>query len=91
MPRLFSILGYSVYFWSNESVPLEPVHVHVSKGAANPNATKVWIKKDGSVIIENNNSRIPQKVLNTICKALEANADEIVTSWIQYFGSITYK
>ncbi|WP_423806022.1 DUF4160 domain-containing protein, partial [Phascolarctobacterium succinatutens] len=28
MPNLFIILGYKVYFWSNEND--EPIHVHIS-------------------------------------------------------------
>ena len=30
MPKLFTVSGYIVYFWSNEEG--EPIHVHVSKG-----------------------------------------------------------
>lgn len=33
MPQIFKIGSYWVYFWANESDPLEPVHVHVSPGA----------------------------------------------------------
>ena len=29
MPQLFKIGNYWVYFWSNEGIPVEPVHVHV--------------------------------------------------------------
>ena len=32
MPQVFKIGSYWVYFWSNESDPLEPVHVHVARG-----------------------------------------------------------
>ena len=38
MPKLFTVSGYIVYFWSNEEG--EPIHVHVSKGSPTPNATK---------------------------------------------------
>ena len=40
MPRIFKIGGYLVYFWSNENSPLEPVHVHVSKGIPSEGTTK---------------------------------------------------
>lgn len=33
MPQVFKIGPYWVYFWANESDPLEPVHVHVSERA----------------------------------------------------------
>ena len=45
MPKLFKIGSYWVYFWANENQPLEPVHVHISQGAPNPGATKVWITR----------------------------------------------
>ena len=38
LPKLFTVSGYIVYFWSNEEG--EPIHVHVSKGRPTPNATK---------------------------------------------------
>ena len=47
MPQVFRIGSYWVYFWSNENDPLEPLHVHVSEGAPNANATKIWITKAG--------------------------------------------
>ena len=28
MPQILSIGPYSIYFWSNEGDPLEPIHVH---------------------------------------------------------------
>lgn len=40
MPKLFSVGPYSIYFWSNENDPLEPIHVHISEGRATKNATK---------------------------------------------------
>lgn len=43
LPKLFTVSGYTVYFWSNESG--EPIHVHVSKGKPTPNATKIWLTK----------------------------------------------
>lgn len=34
MPQILRIGPYSIYFWSNEGDPLEPVHVHISEGRA---------------------------------------------------------
>ena len=47
MPRIFKIGGYLVYFWSNENSPLEPVHVHVSKGIPSEGTAKIWITRSG--------------------------------------------
>lgn len=45
MPQIFKIGSYLVYFWVNEGKPLEPIHVHVSKGIPSSSATKLWITK----------------------------------------------
>ena len=63
MPQVFKVGSYWVYFWANENDPLEPVHVHVCQGAPNGNATKIWITRAGGCILCNNNSRIPDRVL----------------------------
>lgn len=43
VPSLINVLGYKVFFWSDEF--MEPVHVHISKGKPSANATKVWLTK----------------------------------------------
>lgn len=85
MPKCFDIEGYTVYFWSNESYPLEPVHVHISKGRRGPNTTKVWILSDGTVELENNLSRINENDLKKILRAVESYSSEIVGLWESYF------
>lgn len=40
MPKLMEILGYIIYFWSNEGQPSEPLHVHIAK-TPNNNGTKL--------------------------------------------------
>ena len=64
MPNLFTIMGYKVFFWSNESG--EPIHVHISKGQPNKNATKIWLTRSGGCILANNNGNIPKKDLNKL-------------------------
>lgn len=56
MPQIFRIGSYIVYFWSNEGMPLEPIHVHIAEGRASANATKVWITSTGHTLLSNNNS-----------------------------------
>ena len=48
MPNLFTILGYKVYFWSNEND--EPIHVHISKGIPSKNAAKIWLTRNGVIL-----------------------------------------
>ena len=70
--------------------PLEPLHVHVSKGKPIPNATKFWITKSGKCLLANNNSSYSEKALNYLSKVIEANIDIIIAKWLSFFGSVTY-
>ena len=90
MPQVFKIGSYWVYFWANENDPLEPVHVHVSKGAPQPNATKIWITKSGKCLLANNNSNIEKHTLNDIIRVIEARSSEVVSKWIEFFGVSDY-
>lgn len=51
MPQIFRFGSYRIYFWTNESKPLEPIHVHISDGRPVENATKVWITRAGKLVI----------------------------------------
>ena len=90
MPQLLRIGPYSVYFWSNESEPLEPIHVHISEGRAMANATKLWITSTGKVILCNNNSKIPEKILRKLIRVIEANSADIIDEWLHHFGELRY-
>lgn len=90
MPQIFRIGSYIIYFWSNENNPLEPVHVHIAEGKASANATKIWITSSGKALLCNNNSRIPQKVLNNMIRYIEANSKLIINKWYTQFGEIRY-
>lgn len=90
MPQILRVGPYSIYFWSNENNPLEPVHVHISEGRANANATKLWITSTGKTIVCNNNSKIPNKVLGKLARIIEANSTEIISEWVERFGEIKY-
>ena len=90
MPQIFNIGPFWVYFWSNENVPLEPVHVHVAEGAPSANATKIWITKAGKCLLANNNSHINPRVLQNILRIIEARNEEVVVKWIAHFSEISY-
>ena len=90
MPQIFKIGSYWIYFWSNESDPIEPIHVHVAEGSPIPNATKIWITKKGKCYLCNNNSHIPKKVLNNIMRIIEARSSEVTQKWYDFFGKIDY-
>ncbi|MCD8067712.1 MAG: DUF4160 domain-containing protein [Lachnospiraceae bacterium] len=90
MPQIFKIGRYSVYFWSNESDPLEPIHVHVAEGRASANATKIWITSSGKALLCNNASRISKNVLRNIIRMIEANSQLIISQWYSQFGEIRF-
>ncbi len=90
MPQIFRIGSYIVYFWSNESDPLEPVHVHIAEGRATANGTKVWITSSGKALLCNNVARIPQNILRNLIRMIEANSSIIINRWYAQFGEIRY-
>lgn len=90
MPQIFKIGSYIVFFWMNESNPLEPVHVHVSEGVPSQNATKIWITKTGKTLLCNNNSRIPDRKMRYIQEIIEARSSEIIQKWYDTFGRVEY-
>lgn len=90
MPQVFRIGPYWVYFWLNEGVPLEPVHVHVSEGSPTSDATKIWITKAGKCLVCNNNSRIPSHVLRNICRIVESRSNDVVSKWRERFGEARF-
>ena len=90
MPQIFKIGAYWVFFWTNESLPLEPVHVHVSIGAPMENATKIWITRRGKCLLCHNRSKIPPHILRNIMAIIEARSDESTEKWKGYFGELRY-
>lgn len=68
----------------------KPIHVHIAEGKPVPHATKVWITKDGRCSLANNNSKIPQVILNKIMRVIEARSFEIIAKWKEYFGEVKF-
>lgn len=89
MPKLFTIGGYIVYFWSNEDG--EPIHVHISERKPTPNATKIWLTKTGGCIVANNGSKIPLKDLNKLLEVISAQFFIICAKWKEFFVTDTIK
>lgn len=89
MPEIMILRGYKIYFWVNEGMPLEPLHVHISKNYHH-NATKIWITSTGDLIIDNNNDKIPKKELQKILKIIKSYTNEIATFWKNKFSKISY-
>ena len=90
MPQVFKVGSYLIYFWSNESDPLEPIHVHISQGTPSENATKVWITKRKGCLLCHNRSKIPSKTLKNVMDIIEARADDIIIKWKTFFNEVRY-
>ena len=90
MPRVFKMGPYLVYFWSGESDPLEPIHVHISDADPQQNDTKVWLSEAGNAVLCHNRSNIPEKILNRIQEAISARHEDIITRWQKHFGVVRY-
>lgn len=88
MPQIFKIGAYWVYFWSNETQPLEPVHVHQGKPVEN--ATKIWITESGKCLLCHNKSRIDDRVLRNMMRIIEARSKEVIEKWYSFFGQVTF-
>ena len=90
MPQVFKIGAYWVYFWANESEPLEPVHVHVSLQVPTENATKIWITQTGRCLLCHNKSQIREHVLRNIMRIIEARSEDVISKWYSFFHEIRY-
>lgn len=84
MPKIMEILGYIIYFGSNEGQPAEPIHVHISKKPTT-NGTKVWITSEGNVQLEHNKSKIPHNELKRLMKTISDYHDIIIAEWKKFF------
>ena len=77
------VIGYKIYFWSNENN--EPIYVHISKGKLTQNSTKVWLTKAGGCILYNNKSRIPSGDLNKLLNIISRHYFLIISKWKEYY------
>ena len=77
------VIGYKIYFWSNENN--EPIHVHISKGKSTQNSTKVWLTKTGGCILCNNKSRISSSDLNKLLSIISRHYFLIISKWKEYY------
>ncbi len=80
MPVVFRYKGYSFFFFSNERIPREPIHIHVRKGEA---LAKIWLVP--SIKLAENYGFITSE-LKEILKVIEENKEFFERSWNEYFS-----
>lgn len=88
MPVYIRYQGWCIYFWSNENG--EPIHFHIAQGRPTEGATKVWILKNDTFRLANNNSRVPQKVIRRLLPIMRTMLGGYKEVWAQYQGNIRY-
>jgi hypothetical protein len=81
VPVVLRHKGYTIFFFSNEGDPLEPIHVHVRGGGA---LAKFWIES-GAALAENHGFSASQ--LREIEQVVRDNASLIRRAWHDHFGS----
>ena len=79
MPVVLRYKGYVFFFYSNEGVPREPLHVHVRRDAA---SAKVWLEPD-ALLAESHG--FTAKELRELVKVARDNKLAFATAWKDYF------
>lgn len=80
MPVVRRADGFRFAFFSNEGDPLEPAHVHVSKGSGE---AKVWLEPD--VFIADAYGFSPA-ALRAIVRIASSHRSELPRAWHDRFG-----
>ncbi|MBL7829858.1 MAG: DUF4160 domain-containing protein [Saprospiraceae bacterium] len=80
MPTVLFILGWRIYFYSNEGS--EPIHVHGEKGNME---CKYWILVEEMDIREEFTFNMSPKDKRDVRKIIFNNFDTIVDAWNNFF------
>jgi len=81
MPVVFRYKGYRYFFYSNEGVPREPLHIHVRKGEA---VAKFWLEPEAQVA---ESYGMSGHELHELLDVAVEHKEEIRRFWNEYFGS----
>ena len=79
MPRVFEIEGYRAFFFSNEGIPREPVHIHIRKGEGE---AKFWVTPRVA-LAESWNMKVSE--LARAQELVLEHHQEILDFWNRYF------
>ena len=79
MPVVFREGAFHVFFYSNEGIPREPMHVHVREGNAE---AKVWLKPEVAIA---ESRRFNAKRLREILDLVSRRHYEIEEAWNGHF------
>ena len=80
MPVVFRHNGYRFFFYSNEGIPREPLHIHVRKGGA---VAKFWLAPFPEVAESHG---LSAHELHELLDVAVQHRLEIERYWNEYFG-----
>jgi Domain of unknown function (DUF4160) len=83
VPVILRYKDYKFFFFANEGMPREPLHVHVRKGEA---TAKFWVKPD---VILAETYAMTSGELKELLEVVKKNEALIERSWNEFFGSET--
>ena len=75
MPTVFRYGAFRFFFYSNESSPQEPVHVHVRSGGYE---TKIWLEPEIAIA---ESFGYDARTLKTIVRIVIERREEIERAW----------
>jgi hypothetical protein len=81
VPVIFRYKGYRFFFYSNEGLPREALHVHVRKGSA---VAKFWLEPAPEIA---NSHGMAAHELRELLGIATAHRAEIERFWNEHFGS----
>lgn len=81
MPVILRYKGYRFFFFSNEGMPREPIHIHVRKGEE---TAKFWIEPEVQL---SESYGFTSKELGELEEVIVKNKSFIERSWHEYFGN----
>ncbi len=79
MPTVFRWNGYRFFFFSNEGVPREPMHIHVRKGEK---LAKFRLEPDIQLAM---NYGMTSADVRQLIEVIEQNAEEFRRAWNENF------
>jgi hypothetical protein len=79
MPVVLRFKGYTFFFFSNEGVPREPLHIHVRKDAA---TAKIWLEPDVTVA---DSFGMSARELRELVRVARENRDAFAKAWKDHF------
>ncbi|MDA3798195.1 MAG: DUF4160 domain-containing protein [Kiritimatiellae bacterium] len=80
MPVVFRHNGYRFFFYSNEGIPREPLHIHVRKGDA---LAKFWLEPMPEIA---DSYKLSAQELHELLDIAIQHKKEIARYWNEYFG-----